>query len=316
MKKTILLSLITCFVFKGFSQGKENENTQILLKELSENSCKCIGLIDTIDKFPKTVSKEINKCINKQVSAYQLGFKLMKIDTTNLESKNINILINANEYSNEFKKYYYEIERYLFENCSSLKSKIASFEKRSNKSISENPKALEFYSKGISEIKKQNLKKAILFFKKSVQIDPTFAFAWDNLGISYRKLNNYDKAIESYEKSLEIDPNGLMPLQNIAVVYQYKKEYKKAIKTYERLAELDENNPEIYYGIGQIYSLNLQNYEKGLDNMCKAYNMYAEQKSPYRTDAEKVISMIYSEMKKLGREQKFDEILKLNNISQ
>jgi hypothetical protein len=48
--------------------------------------------------------------------------------------------------------------------------------------------------------------------------------------------------------------------------------------------------------------------------MCKAYNLYIEQKSPYRTDAEKIINIIYSEMKKQGKENRFVEILKENNI--
>ena len=50
--------------------------------------------------------------------------------------------------------------------------------------------------------------------------------------------------------------------------------------------------------------------------MCKAYNLYIQQKSPYRADAEKVINIIYYEMKKQGKEEKFNEILKANNISQ
>jgi len=129
------------------------------------------------------------------------------------------------------------------------------------------------------------------------------------------KLGEYDKAIGAYNKSLEVDPTGLLPLQNIAIVYQYKKEYKKAIKAYEKLAEIDKYNPEVYYGIGQIYSVYLKEYEKGLDNMCKAYNLYVEQKSPYRSDAEEIISMIHTEMKKEGKEEKFNEILKLNKIS-
>jgi hypothetical protein len=41
-----------------------------------------------------------------------------------------------------------------------------------------------------------------------------------------------------------------------------------------------------------------------------------EQKSPYRTDAEKMINAIYAEMKKQDKENKFNEILKANHISQ
>lgn len=134
----------------------------------------------------------------------------------------------------------------MMTNCASLKEKMASNEKQSSKSFSDNKKATEFYSKGLNESKNKNYEKAVEYFEIAVKEDPEFTFAWDNLGINYRRLKNFDKAIEAYKKSLEIDPNGLMPLQNIAVVYQYKKEYYKAIKAYEKLAEIDKNNPEVF----------------------------------------------------------------------
>jgi tetratricopeptide (TPR) repeat protein len=193
---------------------------------------------------------------------------------------------------------------------------MTSSEKQRGKSYSDNPKAKDFYSKGLVEGKREHYKEAIEYFKKSLEEDSDFAFAWDNIGLNYRKLGDYDKAIESYNKSLELDPKGLMPLQNIAIAYQFKKEYQKAIDSFQKLAEIDKNNPEIYFGIGHVYAVNLNEYEKSLGYMCKAYNMYVEQKSPYRTDAEKIISYIHSEMKKEGKEAKFDEILKANNISQ
>ena len=146
----------------------------------------------------------------------------------------------------------------------------------------------------------------------AVEEDPEFAFAWDNLGLTYRKLGNYDEALNAYTISLQIDPFGMMPLQNIAIVYLYKAEYDSAINTYERMAEIDENNPEIFYGLGHEY---LKEYEKSLDNICKAYNIYIEQNSPYRTDAEKLINYIYTEMEKAGKKDKFFEILKAHNIN-
>ena len=78
---------------------------------------------------------------------------------------------------------------------------------------------------------------------------------------------------------------------------------------------MDSFNPEVYYGIGHIYTYYLNDYEKGLQNMCKAYNLYIKKKSPYRVDAEKIISTIYSEMKKQDKVDKFNEILKVNNIT-
>lgn len=105
-----------------------------------------------------------------------------------------------------------------------------------------------------------------------------------------------------------------MPLQNLAIAYQYKKDYPKAIEAYKKLFSLNRNNPEVYYGIGIIYAYYLVDNELALTNLCKAYNLYIEQKSPYRTDAEKVINYIASEMKKQGKTKRFKEILKENNI--
>ena len=321
MKKLILVSILISLAFNTFSQEKQKYSKDTLLKELAEGGCKCIDSIDIYNKEKSKVSQEISKCISKQTGPYQMISKLVDVGDLkeNAKVKNgkkdVEITFNTNENSAEYKKYYYELERYMMANCASLKEKLASNEKQSEKSFSDNKAATEFYSLGLKEANKENYEKAAEYFEKAVKEDPEFAFAWDNLGINYRRLNNYDKAIYAYQQSLKVDPFGVMPLQNIAVAYVYKKEYTKAIEAYERLAELDDKNPEIYYGIGVVYTNNLMDYEKGLDNMCKAYNLYIEQKSPYRSDAEQVISVLYSEMKKQGKEKEFYKILKDNHIS-
>jgi len=316
MKNILLIIACVSICSTGVSQESK---TETLLKELAENGCNCVDSISTYKKIPADVAKEISNCIKKQAGAYQMGAKLMNIDLKEDSEvvsgkKQINITINTDENSDEYKKYYYQMERYMMNNCPSVKEKIANNDKRSDKSYSENKKAMEFYSNGLDESKKGNYEKAAEHFENAVKEDPEFAFAWDNLGLNYRKLNNYDKAIECYNKSLELDPNGLMPLQNIAVAYEFKKEYNKAIDAYEKLAKIDKDDPEVYYGEGRLYAF-LNNYEKGLDNLCIAYNLYIKQKSPYRTDAEKMINIIYSEMKKQGKEEEFNKILKANNIS-
>ncbi|HPM31907.1 MAG TPA: tetratricopeptide repeat protein [Chryseolinea sp.] len=320
MNKIILSLISISFCINGFSQNTEKPKNNALLKELAENGCKCVDSIDIYNKSDEEVSTEIGHCIDEQVGAYQIGSKLINVTDLPAEmnsksgKKEINVSIDMNKDSKEYKDYYFEMERYMLNNCPSVKEKIASHEKQNTYSMSLSPKALEWYSKGLDEMKKDNVKKALKYFKSAVEVDPIFAFAWDNIGLCYRKLEDYDEAIAAYQKSLEIDSRGVMPLQNIAVVYQYKGEYQKAIDAYKRLAELDEKNPEIYYGIGRIYATNLNQLEEGLINMCTAYNLYVELKSPYRTDAESIIGTIYIEMKKQGMEDKFMEILKSKGI--
>lgn len=321
MKRSLLFFVFVFIIVYNNSNAQEKK-LESFLKELSEKGCLCIDSIQTYNKSNSSVTLEISNCIKKQTSVYQLGVKLLEINElkdlkpNDIEKKEVNVNVNLNENSVQYKKCYYELERYMMDNCKSLKEKIRNNENQSDKSFSDNEKASEFYSKGLKESKQENYEKAIGYFEQAVKVDPEFAFAWDNLGYCYRRLNNFDKAIESYKKSIEIDPNGLMPLQNIAVAYLYKKDYENAIKSYEKLAEIDPKNPEVFYGIGNLYSNYLNEHEKGLSYMCKAYNRYAELNSPYRTDAEKIISLIYSEMKKQDKLERFNQILKENNIRQ
>ena len=319
MKKYLFAILVLTLPFVGFCQKSDDSDDikfdkEKFLKELSENACKCIDSINTGSKNKKEISTEIHSCIDEQTTAYQLGLKISGIKKTD-DKKEITIEINSNPDSDEYKKYYYEIERYLTANCTAVKNKMAVNDVENEKSVSRNPEALKYYSLGLKESEKENYAKAIQYFKKAVVFDTEFAFAYDNIGVCSRKLNLYDEAIDAYEKSLKIDPNGTMPLQNIAIVYVYKQEYKKAVKAYERLAKVEPNNPEVFFGIGNIYAQALFDYEKALENLCQAYTLYLEQKSPYRTDAEKLIQIVYNEMKKQGKEATFNEILTKHHIS-
>jgi tetratricopeptide (TPR) repeat protein len=99
------------------------------------------------------------------------------------------------------------------------------------------------------------------------------------------------------------------------VVYGFQKKYAEAIQAYKAMLKIYPNDAEVYYGMGIIYFLNLNDSEAGLDNICKAYTIYVSEKSPYRSDAEKVINMIHAQMKKEKKEAAFDKILKDNQIS-
>ncbi|TDL99532.1 MAG: hypothetical protein C4K58_06450 [Flavobacteriaceae bacterium] len=282
-----------------------------ILEKITKEICLCTDSISLINKSSKEAALEISDCIDKFVSPYlTLNHK-----SVGMAKGDQALTVIVNPESQEYQKAYRVLESELMENCPSVKQTVASENTESENSVSKNLEAIKQYDKGIVFLKKEDYKNALPFFQKAVEIDPNFAFAWDNLGLCHRKLMDLDAAIFAYNKSLELDPNGKMPLQNLPIVYVYKKEYQKAIDMFERLGELDPNNPEVYYGIGVIYFENLKDYEKALDYMSKAYNLYTVQKSPYRVDAQRVMQQIYLDFKQKGKLELFDQILKQNNIS-
>lgn len=293
---------------------KQAFSKQRTLSKTAIGTCKCIDSISTKNKNAKENAIEIKKCIDKDVVTYQSFIKLMEtVDVK--EGEKVNVTIYTNPDSNEYKKYYYEIEKQLMDSCQVIKTIIGRNDKESEKSVSNNSEAIKEYNKGNEYLRQKDYANALPYYEKAVKIDSEFVFAWDNIGVCNRRIGNFDKALEAYEKSIELDPKGLTALQNIPLVYVAKKNYKKAIKSYDDLSTVDSDNPEVFYGIGVIYFENLLDYEKALDNMCKAYNLYIAQNSPYRTDAEKIIRNIYSELKKQGKERTFDKILEANDIS-
>ena len=53
-------------------------------------------------------------------------------------------------------------------------------------------------------------------FERAVEIDATYAAAWNDLAIGYEQLGEFDKARSAYEKALQIEPNNTMISNNYA----------------------------------------------------------------------------------------------------
>ena len=317
IKKTITILFFALLYTHSFSQEKPNEKT--VLRELAENACKCTDSISLSNRKKEDILKDVHGCIDKHTGALQISTLLKGAEKLSEKAPEVNgkkevtVTFNTNKDSQQYKDSYNEIERYLMQNCESVKRATKTSEISYDK-FSKNQTAIDFYQKAVDASKQENWQEAIKNYEQAVKADSRFIYAWDNLGICYRRVGEYDKALNAYKQSLAADPKGKMPLQNIAITYVYKKEYQKAIDAYNDFDKVYPGDPEVYYGMGQVYFNHLKNSEKGLDNICKAYKIYAEQKSPYRSDTETMIGYIYKSMKEEGKTDKFKEILKSNHI--
>jgi Flp pilus assembly protein TadD len=57
-------------------------------------------------------------------------------------------------------------------------------------------------------------KEAAYRWQKAVEIDPTYAAAWNNLAIAYEQQGNFEQADKAYKKAVQLDPNNQMMRQN------------------------------------------------------------------------------------------------------
>ena len=331
MSRSLVLFILVSFIsLSSFAQKEEeklnltkeqtadlvkkalNMDTVAIFRDYSQKACLCIDSIETDNKVMKEIAAAISDCIDKEVIGYQVITKLYQ-SMINPASDN-KITINTNKESDEYKKQYYDMERWLTDSCKAIKKKIATSDIVKDNSYSENKKANRLYNDGVELMKKENYETALGKFKEAVEIDPGFVFAWDNLGICYRRTGKYSEAIEAYKKSLELDSRGMTPLHNMPVAYELNKDYDNALKAYQHIGTIYPEDPEALFGQGRIYLFFKEDLTTGLDFMCKAYNAYVKVNSPYRSDAEKTISYVYGKMKAAGKEDEFYKILAKNNI--
>ena len=57
-------------------------------------------------------------------------------------------------------------------------------------------------------------KEAAYRWEKAVELDPTYAAAWNNLAVAYEHEGKFDEARKAYERAVELDPENLLIRQN------------------------------------------------------------------------------------------------------
>lgn len=51
-------------------------------------------------------------------------------------------------------------------------------------------------------------------WERAVQLDPTYAEAWNNLAVAYEQAGRFDDARKAYETAIKLDPKNMMIRQN------------------------------------------------------------------------------------------------------
>jgi Flp pilus assembly protein TadD len=57
-------------------------------------------------------------------------------------------------------------------------------------------------------------REALYRWERAVQLDPTYAEAWNNLGVAYEHAGRFDDARKAYETAIKLDPKNMMIRQN------------------------------------------------------------------------------------------------------
>lgn len=82
-------------------------------------------------------------------------------------------------------------------------------------------------------------------FLAAIEIDPSFAKAWNSLGGVYEGLDDIDNARECFKKASSIEPKWIDPITNLGLLEFSQKSYKESKEALYKYMELGGNNIEI-----------------------------------------------------------------------
>ena len=194
------------------------------------------------------------------------------------------------------------------------------------------PAAQEAYNDGTTAFENKNFSKAIIDFKKAIEISPNFVQAHTNLAYTYLADNKTALAEKQLLHITTIDETAHVPFFELGTLAELKDSVELAISYYSKAIERKQNDKRYYYQRGIQY-FKLAQYDKAITDFSKVILMddkfadaYNDRGSAYKlngnmdkaiadynkaADLDKKSGLAYNNLGSLYREQKeYDRAIK------
>ncbi len=104
--------------------------------------------------------------------------------------------------------------------------------------------AADYRDKGLRYQKAGDLDTAMVYFQKSVELDPNLAVAYNDMGVIYEAKGWYDRAKQAYGRAIEVDASLPSPYYNLGSIYEKEGDFDKAIYYYKQRVLIGDWNDE------------------------------------------------------------------------
>ena len=140
-----------------------------------------------------------------------------------------------------------------------------------------------------------NPRRVIELLNRAINMDPNYAYVYNNRGLVYANLKQYKRAIQDYGKAIELDPNYATAYSNRGSVYIDLKQHARAIQDYDKAIEVDPYFASPYYNRGLVYA-KLKQYKRAIQDYNKAIQL-----NPYLATAYNDRGLVYDNLKQYAR---------------
>ena len=99
-------------------------------------------------------------------------------------------------------------------------------------------KTQEKFDAGNQLMSKRQYDESILMFSDAINLQPTFAEAWNKRATVNYIIGNYEESISDIFSTLELEPRHFGALDGLAQIYMLQNKYFKAAQVYRKILEI------------------------------------------------------------------------------
>jgi len=110
---------------------------------------------------------------------------------------------------------------------------------------------------------------ALKFFKRALQVDPSFAYAYTLCGHELVANEKFDKAVTMYKQALNVDPRHYNAWWGLGNIYHCQEEYESAKCHFLKALEINKTNSVLRCYLGMVLD-SLNNPLMALENFDRA----------------------------------------------
>ena len=114
-------------------------------------------------------------------------------------------------------------------------------------------RASDSFHKGNNALLTKKYDKAILYYKKTIELRPDDAHAYNNLGNAYKEIEKYSNAIDAYNNAIRLKPDYASAYYNLGIVYQKDNNFDTALESYKKAARLAHSGVQKWLKDGGYY---------------------------------------------------------------
>jgi lipoprotein NlpI len=94
-----------------------------------------------------------------------------------------------------------------------------------------------FYKQAMTYLAERDIKKAIEFFNRALEIDQMYLPAWNDLGVAFLELEDYKQAQVCFKRVVFLEPGVPISFYNLGYVEMMLEKYQDSVETFEIFLE-------------------------------------------------------------------------------